>query len=105
MVRALVFAAVAFGTFALAAHSTYAACGGWYPFYGYRQPNYLAQPYIVYAQPSTAQAYTSYYAPPAQGAAAPAAVVAPQYKYYYAPPCATSGGWHPFYGYRQPNLN
>ena len=103
MVRAFVFAVVAFGTFALAAHDAYAA-NGWYPFYGYRQPNYLAQPCVVYVQPAAPQAWTAYY-PPAPGATVPATTVVPQYNYYYSQPCTTGGGWHPFYGYRQPNLD
>ncbi len=101
MVRILLLALVTLGVFALVAHDTYADCG-WYPFYGYRQPNYLAQPSVVYVQPAAPQAWTTYYTP-APGTVAPAPTVVPQY--YYAPPCSTGGGWHPFYGYRQPNLN
>ena len=70
MVRTLVLAVVTLGVLALAAHDTYADCGQWYPFYGYRQPNYLAQPSVVYVQPAAPQAWTTYYAP-APGAAVP----------------------------------
>ena len=80
MVRTLVLAVVTLGVLALAAHDTYADCGQWYPFYGYRQPNYLAQPSVVYVQPAAPQAWTTYYAP-APGAVVPAPTVVPQYYY------------------------
>jgi hypothetical protein len=101
MVRAFVFAAVAFSVFGLATHDTYAG-NGWHPFYGYHQPSYLAQPSVVYVQPSAPQVSTAYY-PPAPGTAAPAMTVVPQYS--SPPQCTTGGGWTPFYGNRRPNLD
>jgi len=107
MVRAFVFAAVAFALVAVAAHDTYAA-NGWYPFYGYHQPSYLArpcvmavQPSVTVVQPSAPQVSTAYY-PPAPGSAAPAVTVVPQYS--SPPQCTTRSGWTPFYGNRRPNL-
>ena len=110
MVKAFVFTTVAFGMFGLAASDICAADGArWYPFYGYRQPSYLAQPSVIVVQPSVVlvqpsapQVWTAYY-PPAPGAAAPAPTVVPQYS--SPPQCTTSGRWYPFYGYRRPNLD
>jgi hypothetical protein len=101
MVKTFAFALVTLGMLALAAQQAAADCG-WYPFYGYRTPNYLAQPYVVVVQPSAPQVRTAYYPPSASSVAAPA----PQYYYYSSPaPQGTGCRWYPFYGYRQPNLN
>ena len=83
---------------------TQSACAAqWYPFYGYRQPAYLASPSVVVVQPSAptvqnkdngSQAYTTYYRPPEATTVLRAASSRPAY--------ATSGQWYPFYGYRRP---
>ncbi len=101
MNKSLVFAVVALGVFgtALAAEAA-----GWLPFYGYRTPNYLAQPcvyptyqYVVPVQGAGPQVVTSYY-PPAE-----AAVIAPQPAVQYvSPPQYNCGQFYPFYGYRRP---
>ena len=111
VVRLFASAAVVLSFFALAPQITCAA-DGWYPFYGYHRPNYLAQPSVVFVQPSTAQVpsstaevRTTYYpAGPASVTAATtttATTVVPQYS---NPPRCGSGGWLPFYGNRRPNL-
>ena len=62
MIKSFVIAFAAFGIFMVATQIGFAdnPCGGrWYPFYGYRQPAYLAQPAVVTAQPAACLLYTS----------------------------------------------
>ena len=103
MLKSFVMALAAFSFFAVTVQTGFAddSCGArWYPFYGYRQPAYLAQrpvvtvqPAVVAAQPNGSQPYSTGYWPPATTAAPPAAS--------YSQP-STGGKWYPFYGYRRP---
>ena len=103
MIKSFVFVVAAFGLFAAAAQAGFAAdgCGArWYPFYGYRQPSYLAQPTVYLAQPSEVvvqpgepQSVTTNYWPSETTAAAPASRSVQR---------STGGQWYPFYGYRRP---
>jgi hypothetical protein len=97
MVRKVTSLLVALGMFGVIANGVLApvAYGAqWYPFYGYRQPSYLGQPYAVSVQPSAPQVSTANY-PPAQDTAVP------------AQPTSTRQGnasqWRPFYGNHQPS--
>jgi hypothetical protein len=111
MIKSFVTALAAFSIFSVAAQAGFAdsPCGArWYPFYGYRQPAYLApravatvQPAVVTVQPAIttgqangAQAYSTGYWPSETTVAPPAGS-------YYSQP-ATSGKFYPFYGYRRP---
>ena len=58
------------------------------------QPFVTAQPAVVAAQPSGAQAYSTNYSP-SDTTAAPAAGS-------YSSNLSTNGKWYPFYGYRRP---
>jgi hypothetical protein len=81
-----------------------AKADGWLPFYGYRTPNYLAQPYVcptyqyvVPVQGSGPQVVTSYY-PPMEGTV----VAPPPTIQYVSPPQCGGSRFYPFYGYRRP---
>ena len=103
MIKSFATALVAFSLFSVAAQNGFAdnPCGArWYPFYGYRQPTYLAQPAVVGVQPTVAtvqpdgaQFYSTNYWPSETTVARPAGS-------YLQP--STSGKWYPFYGYRRP---
>jgi hypothetical protein len=103
MIRSFLIAFAAFGIFTVAAQVALAdnpSGARWYPFYGYRQPAYLAQrttvtaqPAAVTVQPTGARVYSTNYWPSETAVTAPAAGYSQS---------STSAQWYPFYGYRRP---
>jgi hypothetical protein len=98
----------------------------WYPFYGYRRPNYLGRARVATAPPSVPQAYSACPPPtqnstvaqsapvsnwpnvtPASVQISPAEPLPSQETVVPAQPSGvrswSTGGWYPFYGNRRPS--
>jgi hypothetical protein len=118
MVRKVILGFAALGVFGAIAGGVLCpnAFGAeWYPFYGYRRPSYLGQPYVVSVQPAVVQpAVVSPVQPSTQLTVQP---VGQATTVYYpsaedvvvpvqtASPCQYSAPaqWYPFYGNYRPS--
>jgi hypothetical protein len=117
MVRRVILAVAALGMFGAIANGVLcsAAFGAqWYPFYGYRRPSYLGQPYVVSVQPSVVQpSVEASVQPSAQPTLQPVGRVStrdyPPAEDVVVPaqapsPCRYSAPqWYPFYGNYRPS--